>query len=95
MFFTLLFINNSNYTVKSFSRIFYRNAINNGFLAIECKEIDDKLKTGDEIIIDLDQGCFTKNEDKYNFSPLYYKHNVYLVSLIWSLLTTIDILANI
>lgn len=55
---------------KSFSRIFYRNAINNGFLAIECKEIDGKLKTGDEIEIDLNQGYFTYNKDKYNFSPL-------------------------
>lgn len=55
---------------KSFSRIFYRNAINNGFLAIECKEIDDRLKTGDEIEINLEQGYFTKEGDKYNFSPL-------------------------
>ncbi len=71
---------------KSFSRIFYRNAINNGFLAIECKEIDDQLKTGDEIMIDLDNGYFVPSpqssaerlrrsvgcngEDKYNFSPI-------------------------
>lgn len=54
---------------KSFSRIFYRNVINSGFLAIECKEIDDKLKTGDEIIVDLDKGYFLRGEDKYNFFP--------------------------
>ena len=56
--------------VKSFARIFYRNAINNGFLAIECKEISDNLKTGDEIEINLEQGFFTINGKKYNFSPI-------------------------
>lgn len=56
--------------VKSFARIFYRNAINNGFLAIECKEISDNLKTGDEIEINLEQGFFTINGKKYNFSQI-------------------------
>ena len=28
---------------NSFARIFYRNAINNGFLAIECKNIGEKI----------------------------------------------------
>ena len=56
--------------VKSFARIFYRNAINNGFLAIECKEISDNLKTGDEIEINLEQGFFTVNNKKYSFSPI-------------------------
>lgn len=55
---------------KSFARIFYRNAINNGFLAIECEEIDDNLKTGDEIEIDLAEGYFEANGKKHRFSPL-------------------------
>ena len=55
---------------KSFARIFYRNAINNGFLAIEYKEIDENFKTGDEIEINLEQGFFTVNDKKYNFSPI-------------------------
>ncbi|MCK4744519.1 3-isopropylmalate dehydratase small subunit [Candidatus Parcubacteria bacterium] len=55
---------------KSFARIFYRNTINNGFLAIECAELDDNLKTGDEMEINLEQGFFTVNGKKYSFSPI-------------------------
>lgn len=39
---------------KSFARIFFRNAINVGLCAIECDT--DKIKQGDEIEIDLDNG---------------------------------------
>jgi 3-isopropylmalate/(R)-2-methylmalate dehydratase small subunit len=41
---------------KSYARIFFRNAINNGFLAIECPEAVDIIKTGDEVQIDLTAG---------------------------------------
>ena len=40
---------------KSYARIFFRNAINNGFLAIEA-DVCDIVKTGDEIEIDLASG---------------------------------------
>lgn len=36
---------------KSFGRIFYRNAINNGMLIIECDT--DKISEGDELFIDV------------------------------------------
>jgi len=55
---------------KSFARIFYRNAINNGFLAIECKTLDENLKTGEEIVIDLDNGKFITGGKQYTFSPI-------------------------
>ncbi|MGH9840953.1 MAG: 3-isopropylmalate dehydratase small subunit [Blastocatellia bacterium] len=41
---------------RSYARIFFRNAINNGFLAIECAEAVDAVKTGDEVEVDLAAG---------------------------------------
>jgi 3-isopropylmalate/(R)-2-methylmalate dehydratase small subunit len=41
---------------RSYARIFFRNAINNGFLAIECPEAVDAVKTGDQVEIDLQTG---------------------------------------
>ena len=57
---------------NTFARIFYRNAINNGFLAIECKDISKKVKNGDELEIDIAKGVIknlTKKEE-YKFTPL-------------------------
>ncbi|MDX2044241.1 MAG: 3-isopropylmalate dehydratase small subunit [Acidobacteriota bacterium] len=42
---------------KSYSRIFFRNAINNGFLAIEA-DFCDNVKNGDEVELDLTAGKF-------------------------------------
>lgn len=47
---------------KSFARIFYRNAINIGLLAIECDT--DKIDNGDELVVDIKNGIIkdlTKN----------------------------------
>ncbi len=41
---------------KSFARIFYRNAINNGFYVIESAQAIAKIKDGDEIEIDFKAG---------------------------------------
>ncbi len=41
---------------NSFARIFFRNAINNGFLAIECPGAVRSINTGDELEIDLVAG---------------------------------------
>jgi len=38
---------------KSFARIFYRNAINNGFYLIESTDAPDKIHNGDQLEIDL------------------------------------------
>lgn len=40
---------------KSFARIFYRNAINLGMLAIECP-VADRISEGDTLSINLEQG---------------------------------------
>lgn len=55
---------------KSFARIFYRNAINIGLLAIECDT--DLIAAGDEIELDVKNGI-VKNltqDVKIDFAPL-------------------------
>jgi 3-isopropylmalate/(R)-2-methylmalate dehydratase small subunit len=57
---------------KSFARIFYRNAINNGFYIIESPEALDKIKEGDELEIDYKAGLI-KNKTAgvdIDFRPL-------------------------
>lgn len=49
---------------KSFARIFYRNAINLGILAVECQETD-QIEDGDVIRVALEEGVIwniTRNE---------------------------------
>lgn len=41
---------------RSYARIFFRNAINNGFLALECAEALDSVATGDTLELDVDAG---------------------------------------
>lgn len=55
---------------KSFARIFYRNAINIGLLAIECDT--DSIDAGDELELDVKNGIIkniTKSQD-IKFAPL-------------------------
>ena len=57
---------------SNFARIYYRNSLNNGFLAIESKGIEEKVDNDDELEIDLEKGVIrnlTKNEE-YSFIPL-------------------------
>ena len=56
----------------SFARIFYRNCINNGFLAIECQGVSEFIESGSEVKIDLKNGLLTdlKNRKEYHFAPL-------------------------
>lgn len=53
---------------KSFGRIFYRNAVNNGLLLIQCDT--DNIQEGESLLIDTEKGEITKREDpnfKINF----------------------------
>lgn len=52
---------------KSFSRIFFRNAINQGLLAIECPEAVDKIENGAEITIDLENGKIQCDMETFSF----------------------------
>jgi len=56
---------------ESFARIFYRNAINRGLLAIEVKGVRDKVKEGDTITIDLtENSIMLPTGEKISFKPL-------------------------
>ncbi len=57
---------------KSFARIFYRNAINNGFYIIESPDALEKINDGDELEIDYKAGLI-KNKTAgidISFNPL-------------------------
>jgi 3-isopropylmalate/(R)-2-methylmalate dehydratase small subunit len=57
---------------KTFARIFYRNAINNGFYLIESPDAIDKINDGDELEIDYETGTI-KNKTTgvdISFQPL-------------------------
>jgi len=57
---------------KSFARIFYRNAINNGFYLVESPDALEKINDGDELEIDYKNGVI-KNKTAgtdIRFNPL-------------------------
>ena len=56
----------------SFARIFYRNCINNGFLAIECQGVSESISNGSDIRIDVKAGEIKdlSNGKVYNFASL-------------------------
>ena len=57
---------------SSFARIFYRNAINCGFLVIEAPGVVDKINDGDELEIDAKNGTIKNitSGQEYKFTPL-------------------------
>jgi len=55
---------------KSFARIFYRAAINQGLLLIECPEVVNDFKSGDSLHLDAVQGVITINKKTYTFTRL-------------------------
>ena len=62
----------STVIAKSFARIFYRNAINNGFYLIESPDAIEKINDGDELEIDYETGTI-KNKTAgvdISFQPL-------------------------
>jgi 3-isopropylmalate/(R)-2-methylmalate dehydratase small subunit len=57
---------------EGFARIFYRNAVNNGFPVVECKGIASSVKDGDELEIELAKGIIynCSNGKELRFVPL-------------------------
>ena len=56
----------------SFARIYFRNSINNGLLAIECHGIASRVTDGDELEIDVSGGTITNltKREKHAFVPI-------------------------
>jgi 3-isopropylmalate/(R)-2-methylmalate dehydratase small subunit len=55
---------------ESFSRIFYRNAINNGLLAITCPEAARAIEVGEEVTVDLESHTITCTAGNFTFPPM-------------------------
>ena len=55
---------------KSFSRIFFRNAINNGLPVIELQDGIDEMEKGDTLSIDFGKGTVTHEGNAYHFPAL-------------------------
>ena len=54
----------------SFARIYYRNAINNGLLMIECPAIISHLQTGDPVQIDMEEARLSCAAGNFSFPSL-------------------------
>jgi len=55
---------------SSFARIYYRNAINNGLLAIPCPEIVSVVSAGDVLEIDMENATLIWDGREFDFPPL-------------------------
>jgi 3-isopropylmalate/(R)-2-methylmalate dehydratase small subunit len=55
---------------KSFARIFFRNAINQGLPVVQCIEAVDNIQRGEEISIDFPTGVIESGKGVFEFAPL-------------------------
>jgi len=55
---------------KSFARIFFRNAVNNGLAVVESPELVDAIAEGCTVSADLDRGLATAGGREIAFEPL-------------------------
>jgi 3-isopropylmalate/(R)-2-methylmalate dehydratase small subunit len=55
---------------KSFARIFYRSAINQGLILIECREAVDAYKEGDSVDLDAEAGTISVAGKEFRFPKL-------------------------
>lgn len=54
---------------RSFARVFFRNAINTGLVAVECSDAVDGLRDGDELFVDVTEGSVRVGGERFAFSP--------------------------
>ena len=55
---------------KSFARIFYRSAINQGLLLVECPDAVDAYKDGDKVTLDPKAGTVKVGDKTFSFPKL-------------------------
>jgi 3-isopropylmalate/(R)-2-methylmalate dehydratase small subunit len=55
---------------RSFSRLFFRNAINAGLPLVQSSEAVDSLEKGDEVTVDVKAGKVTTPKGTFDFPPL-------------------------
>jgi 3-isopropylmalate/(R)-2-methylmalate dehydratase small subunit len=55
---------------ESFARIFYRSAINQGLMLIECPDAVKAYRDGDRISLDIDNGCIMVGDKTFSFPRL-------------------------
>ncbi len=54
---------------RTFGRIYFRNALNQGLLIAECPGAVDALQPGDRVTIDLEKGEILTPRGTFNFPP--------------------------
>jgi 3-isopropylmalate/(R)-2-methylmalate dehydratase small subunit len=54
---------------RSYSRVFFRNAINTGLVAVECPAAVDVIEEGDDVWVDYEAGTVTVGERDFPFAP--------------------------
>jgi 3-isopropylmalate/(R)-2-methylmalate dehydratase small subunit len=54
---------------RSYSRVFFRNAINTGLVAVECPAAVDAIGEGDDVWVDYEVGTVTVAGAEYTFTP--------------------------
>lgn len=55
---------------KSFARIFYRAAINQGLLLIESEDAVNAYQDGDQVEVDVENGMISINDQSFSFPTL-------------------------
>jgi 3-isopropylmalate/(R)-2-methylmalate dehydratase small subunit len=53
----------------SFARVFFRNAINTGLIAVESPEAVAAVQDGDELHVDVEAGTIAVGERSFGFAP--------------------------
>lgn len=55
---------------KSFARIYFRNAINQGLAIVQCPDLVEHVQQDDELIVNLREGYILHKDTRYSFQPL-------------------------